>query len=153
MDLPHLMVIDRAESFLKQHVPFFRPFAAGSVFQNSTVEMLQTVARWVREQSSSDGKRRLSWISRIPPRDSCLITAGALIAEATKLIFTTFSLISLTREQVLHCGDWRHPSGAARAASGWISALKHWGWFIPCKMQVADINSRIWTRCTSPPLL
>lgn len=100
--------------------------------------MLQTVARWVREQSSSDGKRRLSRISRIPPRDYCLITAGVLIAEATKLIFTTFSLISLTREQVLHCGDWRHPSGVARAASGWILALRNWGWFIPCKMQVAD---------------
>lgn len=45
MDLPHLMVIDTAESFLKQHVPFFRPSAARSGFKYSTVEMLQTAAR------------------------------------------------------------------------------------------------------------
>lgn len=58
-----------------------------------------------REESGSDGKRRLLRISRIPPRDRRLITARTLIAEATKLGFTTLFLISLTREQILQRSD------------------------------------------------
>lgn len=84
-----------------------------------------------REESGGDGKRLLQ-ISRIPPCDQCLITARMVIAEATKLVFTSLSLISLTREQILQCCDWGHPSGAAHAAIWRILALKNWVWFILC---------------------
>jgi len=89
-------------------------------------------------ESSSDGKRRLLQISRMPPRDQGLITARMLIAGATKRVFTSPSLISPTREQILQCYDWRHPSGAVQAAIWRVPAPKNWSQFILCEMQVAD---------------
>lgn len=66
------------------------------------MEILQTVARQERgARAALMGKEDY----RTPPRDQHLITARTLIAEATKLIFTTLSLISLAREQILHCSD------------------------------------------------
>lgn len=88
--------------------------------ENSTVEMLQTVARKERgRRAALMGKEDY----RTPPRDQHLITARTFTAEATKLIFTTLSLISLAREQILHCSDWRHPSGADVLLSG-----EFWPW-------------------------
>lgn len=114
MELTYLAVIDMAQSFLKQDLPFFRTCAAWELHCGNASARQERGGR-----AALMGKEDY----RTPPCDQHLITARTLIAEATKLIFTTLPLISLAREQILHCSDWRHPSGADVLLSG-----EFWPW-------------------------
>lgn len=136
MDLPHLTVIDTAEWFLKQHVPFFSRFSF-QVLQCGNASDCSQVSE--RKESSSDGKRRLLQISGKPPRDQCLIAARTLIAGATKPPLTTLSLISLAREQILQHSDWGHPSAHV------LLSAEHWRWRTKAGSRCARCKCLIWS--------
>lgn len=131
MDLPHLMVTDMAQQFLKQYVPFFRPFAASEFHCGNASDCSRARER---EESSSDGKRRLQNTSMWPMSYHC----QNLDSRSNKTNFYySFPYLSCKRAdsllQWLKASQW-----SWCAAIRWILALKNWGWFILCKMQGAD---------------
>lgn len=133
MDLPHLTVIDMAQSFLKQYVLFFRPFAAWELHCGNASDCSKARER---EESRSDGKRRLQNTSTWPTSYHC----QNLDSRSNKTNFY-YSFPYLSCKRVDSSLQWRKASQWSWcAAIRWILALKNWGWFTLCKMQGADIT-------------